>query len=84
MVITSEDLTCIQHLKISLSQQFEMKNLGFLTYLLGHEVSLDSISYYLSQAKYTSNLLDRAGLADNKTTFVPKEPDTHFTPLEGK
>ncbi|CAK7353110.1 unnamed protein product, partial [Dovyalis caffra] len=39
-----------------------MKNLGHLSYFHELEVSSHDIGYYLSQAKYATNLLTRANL----------------------
>ena len=50
MVITGDNLEGIQQLNQSLSQQFEMKYLGFLNYFLGLEVSSNTNGYYLSQS----------------------------------
>jgi hypothetical protein len=47
-----------------------MKDLGFLSYFLGLEVSSDSDGYYLSQAKYAYDLLSRAGLTDCKIVIA--------------
>lgn len=44
-----------------------MKDLGHLIYFLGLEVFSESNGYYLSQTKYTSDLIARAGLTDSKT-----------------
>ena len=62
MIITSVDLNGIADLKIFLSRQFEMKDLGNLSYFLGIKVSYTFDRYYLSQTKYASDLLSRAGL----------------------
>jgi hypothetical protein len=64
MVITSDNIVSIRNLQQFLSQQFEIKDLGFLSYFLGLEVSFNSDGYYLSQAKYASNLLSRASLTN--------------------
>jgi hypothetical protein len=66
MIITGDDHSSISDFNLFLHQQFEMKDLGHLSYFLGLEVSSDSIGYYLSQAKYASDLLSRAGLTDTK------------------
>ena len=66
MIITGDDYSRISDFKQFLHQQFEMKDLGHLGYFLGLEVSSDSTGYYLSQAKYASDLLSRAGLTDTK------------------
>uniref|UniRef100_A0A2N9GT15 Uncharacterized protein n=1 Tax=Fagus sylvatica TaxID=28930 RepID=A0A2N9GT15_FAGSY len=69
MIITGDDHSGISDFKLFLHQQFEMKDLGHLSYFLGLEVSSDSTGYYLSQAKYASDLLSRAGLTDTKVGF---------------
>ena len=45
MIITGDDLSSIQELKDFLSQQFEMKDLGHLSYFLSLEIihSIDGI-----------------------------------------
>lgn len=45
-----------------------MKNLRILNYFLGLEVISSSDGYYLSQAKYSSDLLFKANLTVSKTT----------------
>uniref|UniRef100_A0A2N9GI16 CCHC-type domain-containing protein n=1 Tax=Fagus sylvatica TaxID=28930 RepID=A0A2N9GI16_FAGSY len=50
MIITGDDHSGISDFKLFLHQQFEMKDLGHLSYFLGLEVSSDSTGYYLSQA----------------------------------
>ncbi|XP_022865315.1 uncharacterized protein LOC111385175, partial [Olea europaea var. sylvestris] len=60
-----------------------MKDLGPLSYFLGLEVSSNSDGYYLSQAKYASDLLSRAGITDNKTVSTPLEPNVKLTPMDG-
>ena len=76
MIITGDDLLGIFTLKNFLQQHFEMKDLDNLTFFLGLEVLSDSTRYYLSQAKYASNLLAKDGLADSKTSSTSLEPDT--------
>ena len=57
MIITSDDVQGIQDLKRFLGQHFEMKDLGPLSYFLSLEVSSSSNGYYLTQFKYTSDLI---------------------------
>ena len=84
MIITSDDLSSIQELKVFLSQQFEMKNLGHLSYFLGLEITHSTDGLYITQAKYASKLLSRAGLTDSKTVNTPVEVNAHLTPTGGK
>ncbi|XP_057471979.1 uncharacterized mitochondrial protein AtMg00810-like [Actinidia eriantha] len=84
MIITGDDLHGIEDLKTFLRQQFEMKDLGNLSYFLGIEVSSTSDGYYLSQTKYASDLLSRAGLTDNKTVDTPLENNVRFHTTDGE
>ncbi|CAL5357771.1 unnamed protein product [Camellia sinensis] len=82
MIITGDDTVGIYSLKQFLSRQFEMKDLGLLNYFLSLEISHDPSSYFLSQAKYTSDLLARAGLTDFKTASTPVDLQTRLTLLD--
>ncbi|KAI3681339.1 hypothetical protein L6452_36130 [Arctium lappa] len=83
MIITGSDSTGIANLKTSLSSCFEMKDLGSLHYFLGLEVLTDPSGIYLCQAKYTSDLLSKAGITDNKTASTPLEHNLHLAPNAG-
>ena len=83
MIITGDDISGILDLKTYLSQHVEMKDLGKLNYFLGLEITSSSDGYYVSQAKYASDLLTRAGLTDSKTSTTPLEPNCRFTPMDG-
>ena len=84
MIITGDDLNGIQELKDFLSQEFEMKDLGHLSYFLGLEITHSTDGLYITQVKYTSKLLSRAGLTDDKTVDTLVELNAHLTPLGGK
>ena len=73
MIITGDDVQGIQDFKCFLGQHFEMKDLGPLSYFLGLKVSSASDGYYLTQAKYTSDLISRVGITDNKIVNTPIE-----------
>jgi hypothetical protein len=84
MIITSDDLSGIQELKDFLSQNFEMKELGHLSYFLGLEITSSDDGFYLTQAKYTSDLLSQAGLIDHKFVDTPIELNARLTPSSGE
>ncbi|GFS43657.1 hypothetical protein Acr_00g0086240 [Actinidia rufa] len=84
MIITGDDLDGIATLKKFLSLQFEMKDLGSLSYFLGIEVSSTSDGYSLSQTTYASDLLSRAGLTDNKTVDTPLENNVRLNTSDGE
>ncbi|XP_051146976.1 uncharacterized mitochondrial protein AtMg00810-like [Andrographis paniculata] len=82
MIITGDDASGISELQAHLHRHFEMKSLGPLRYFLGLEISDTSDGYYLSQAKYASDLLSSAGLTDSKTAPTPLDSDCHLTPMD--
>ena len=84
MIITGDDVQGIQDLKCFLGQHFEMKDLGPLSYFLGLEVSSSSDGYYLTQAKYISNLISRAGITDSKIVDTPIEYNNHLNTHDGE
>ena len=81
-ILTRDDLVGILQLKHFISVHFEMKDLGCLNCFLGLEMSSYSNGYFLSQAKYTYDLLAHTYVTISKTTSTPLEPNAHLTPLE--
>ena len=57
MIIIGDGMQGIQDLKHFLGRQFEMKDLSPLNYFPGLEVSSFADGYYLTQAKYTFDLI---------------------------
>uniref|UniRef100_A0A2N9HRP8 Integrase catalytic domain-containing protein n=1 Tax=Fagus sylvatica TaxID=28930 RepID=A0A2N9HRP8_FAGSY len=84
MIITGDDVQGIQDLKRFLGQHFKMKDLGPLSYFLGLEVSSSSDGYYLTQAKYTSDLISRAGITDSKIVDTPIEYNNRLNTHDGE
>ncbi|XP_028126566.1 uncharacterized protein LOC114323217 [Camellia sinensis] len=83
MIITGDDTVSISSLKQFLHRQLEMKDLGLFSYFLSLKISQDSSSYFLTQAKYTFDLLARVSLTDCKTVTTSVDPQTCLTPLDG-
>jgi len=48
MIITGDDIDDILFLKTKLARQFEMKDFGYLQYLLGIEIAYSPRDYLLS------------------------------------
>jgi hypothetical protein len=84
MIITNDDTAAIHDLQQFLSQHFEMKDLGTLSYFLGLEITSSSDGYYLSQAKYASDLLSKAGHTDSKTVSTPLELNVKLNTTDGE
>ena len=61
-----------------------MKELGHLNYFLSLEITHFTDGFYITQAKYASELLFWARLTDSKTVDTPIELKAHLTPSRGK
>ena len=72
-----------KELKDFLSRQFEMKDLGHLSYFLGLEITHSTDGLYITQAKYASDLLYRARLTDSKIVDTSVELNAHLTSSRG-
>ncbi|KAL0553917.1 hypothetical protein IC582_007821 [Cucumis melo] len=83
MIITGDDPQVISDLQCYLGQHFEMKDLRNLSYFLSLEISSSPSGYYLSQAKYASDLLNRSSITDSATISTPLDPNVHLTLFDG-
>lgn len=74
MVITRNDISSIEVLKIFLHNFFLIKDLGKLKYFLGMEVAQSKQGISISQCKCTLDILDNMGLlCASPTTFLIKQ-----------
>ena len=71
MIIIGNDTKEVAKLQKQSAVEFEMKSLGGLKYFLGIEVAQSKRGIFLSQRKYTLDLLSKVGLLDCKPTDVP-------------
>jgi len=83
MLITGDDAEHVSLIKRHLSQQFQMTDLGPLSYFLGIEVLHSQQGYYISQSKYIQDLLVRSGLTDNKIAATPMDLHLQLRPNDG-
>lgn len=60
-----------------------MKDLGSLTYFPGIEINCGDEGHYLSQAKYTFDLLSWSQFTNTKVASMPLEYTTKLTPVDG-
>lgn len=74
IVITGDDHNQIDRLKNFLAREFEVKNLGQLKYFLGVEAARTKHGIYMSQRKYTLDLLQKTGMLGCKAANTPIEP----------
>ena len=73
MVLTGNDLEEMKLLQEYLSKEFEIKDLGSLKYFLGIEVSRSKNGIFLSQRKYTLDLLKETGMSACQLIDTPME-----------
>ncbi|XP_074293776.1 uncharacterized protein LOC141620932 [Silene latifolia] len=71
LLITGNDESGISHLKTLLDQAFTIKDLGFLRYFLGIEVSRSQSGILLNQRKYISDILTDTQMINCKTVPFP-------------
>ncbi|XP_051130222.1 uncharacterized mitochondrial protein AtMg00810-like [Andrographis paniculata] len=83
MIITRNDASGISDLQTYLNQQFDMKILGPIRYILRLEVSDFPDSFYLFQAKYVFDLISRAGLTYCQVASTPLAYNVRVTPHDG-
>ncbi|KAH9658981.1 hypothetical protein KPL70_023688 [Citrus sinensis] len=78
MLIACSQKEEIKKLKVELSTEFEMKDLGAATKILGMQIIRDRKSkvLFLSQADYVKNVLTRFNMEDSKPVSTPLS--THF------
>jgi hypothetical protein len=84
IVITGDDSKEIQNLKQYLSHEFEVKDMGFLRYFLGIEVSRGSKGIFLSQRKYILDLLRDTGMYGSRPAATPIEQNHRLSSNDGR
>ncbi|RVW94789.1 Retrovirus-related Pol polyprotein from transposon TNT 1-94 [Vitis vinifera] len=74
IIVTGNDKEEISRFKTVLSKEFEIKDLGTLRYFLGMEVARSSKGIFVSQRKYTLDLLKETGMLGCKPSNTPMDP----------
>lgn len=78
IVVTGSCSFVVSTLIHTLCQAFPVKDLGSLSYFLGIEVQHTATGLILSQHKYISDLLTRAGMSSAKPITSPLTTTTHL------
>ena len=71
IILTGSDPEQCKHLMAALSSQFSMKDLGHPHYFLGIQVDTTENGLFLSQKKYTEDILHTAGIYDYNPMPTP-------------
>nr|CAD1835380.1 unnamed protein product [Ananas comosus var. bracteatus] len=78
MIVTGDDYDGISSLQNHLASEFEMKQLGDLKYFLGIEVARSKHGIFLSQRKYTMDLLSETDMLGCKPADTPMEQNHKY------
>jgi hypothetical protein len=83
IILVSSSSLAVPDLLSSLKQNFALKDLSPLHYFLGIEVQRSSDDLWLSQKKYTNDLLQRAGMPSCKLVSTHHATSTKLSTHEG-
>ncbi|BBG99972.1 hypothetical protein Prudu_009845 [Prunus dulcis] len=73
IILTGSNSSLITSVISALTQEFDMKDLGQLTYFLGLQISYQSAGLFVSQTKYIKELLDKTLKDDGKPYSHPEQ-----------
>ena len=80
IVLAGENETRIKEVKEMLASQFDIKDLGILTYFLGMSVIQDQreLTTWMGQPAYIKKLLEKYKMSDSKPVGTPVDPGNHL------
>lgn len=76
--MTGEDISEIVIFKRQMTSQFEMSDLGLLSFYLGIEVEQQEDCVIVKQTSYAKKILAKFGMTDCNPTKFPMEPGTRL------
>nr|GEV37760.1 hypothetical protein [Tanacetum cinerariifolium] len=82
LFVTGTSLDLINEFKRRMASQFEMLDLGELTYYLSIEVSQGKDCIEIKQKRHAMKILKEAGMEDCNTTLCPMEPGLKLSKAE--
>ena len=83
LIITGSAHKLIEEIKVQLSQDFEMKDLGEMHYCLGIEVWRETGKTLITQSKYTKEILKKFNMTDCKAMSTPLEQNAKLYKEDG-
>ncbi|KAM1541869.1 hypothetical protein ACFX15_011235 [Malus domestica] len=84
IIITGSNSSTVQRIITELSEVFELKDMGRLTYFLGLQITYKSNGDIgVNQSKYVKDLLHKAGMDSCKPASTPCKPHTPLLLNEG-
>jgi hypothetical protein len=83
IIIASSSSHVVDALLQDMKTDFALKDMGLLHYFLGVEVTPTANGICLSQSKYMSDLLKRAGIISSKGVPTPLSPIENYQRMRG-
>ena len=83
LIISGNNSAALSSFKAYLSDCFRMKDLGPLKYFLGIEVARSADGFFLSQRKYTLDIISEIGLSGAKPADTPLEQNHQLALADG-
>ena len=74
----------IAEVKQSISERFEVKDMGELKYFLGKQVIQEDGKVWIGQPSYTENILKKFGMENCKPVATPADPNSKLTQADSE
>ena len=78
LIYTGSSISLMNEFKKCMVHEFEMTDLGLMSYFLGLEVKQCNEQIFLSQEKYVKDLLERLGMKDCNPVKTPMITNQKF------
>lgn len=83
IILAGPNLHLLHQLQDTLQHRFKLKTLGPLKYFLGFEIARSTSGLFLSQRKYTLQLLADTGYTNSKPAKAPMDPRLRLNDEDG-
>ncbi|XP_062182142.1 uncharacterized mitochondrial protein AtMg00810-like [Phragmites australis] len=83
IILTTSSSALLQHIVEQLRREFAIKDLGTLRFFLGVQVRRDARGFFLTQAQYTEEILEHAGMANCKPASTPVDTKSKLSVHDG-
>mgnify|MGYP001791670327 CR=1 FL=1 len=83
LIVTGNNTSLIEEFKKDMMDTFEMSNLGLMHYFLGMEIKQEEEGIFISQKKYTEDMLKKFRMQDCKPVVTPLIPNEKLKKEDG-